>query len=460
MTKPAVPGTAVLIVEDDANLREALFDTLNSDSLRVLTADSGPCALEILNKNHVGLVISDLQMEPMDGATLLGEIRQQHPALPAVLMTAHGTIENAVDVMRNGAVDYIVKPFEADELKQIVAKYLKPVAVANQPIAVDPSMLDLLRIAERVAATEATVTISGASGCGKEVIARYIHKYSPRSEHPFVAINCAAIPENMLEAVLFGYEKGAFTGASNAYAGKFEQAQNGTLLLDEISEMDLALQAKLLRVLQEKEIERIGGRKTLPLDVRVLATTNRDLRQDVADSLFREDLYYRLNVFPLHIPALRDRPLDILPLSEFIIRRHAEPKSSVITIAESAQKQLLKHDWPGNVRELENLLQRTIILLHGSTIEAGDLAFEETSNTAISASADGDLQEGLRDREYQLILDALRANSGKRGAVAKSLGISCRTLRYKLARMRDEGIAIPGEQNDVAAAETALGESV
>jgi len=323
---------------------------------------------------------------------------------------------------------------------------LKTIEKSDRVIAVDPVSLDLLRVAGRVAATEATVTISGESGCGKEVIARYIHEESPRAEQQFVAINCAAIPENMLEAVLFGYEKGAFTGATTAHAGKFEQAENGTLLLDEISEMDLALQAKLLRVLQEKEIERIGGRKTLTLNVRVLATTNRDLRQYVTEGRFREDLYYRLNVFPLHVPPLRGRKLDILPLAEMSLQRHGEQRSSCVSLAESAQQALLSHDWPGNVRELENLMQRTTILLHGNTINVGDLAFEKGVATVAAATEENGLHQGLLNREYQLIVDALTSNGGKRGAVAEALGISPRTLRYKLARMREAGIEIPGEQ--------------
>ena len=438
---------AVLIVEDDANLREALFDTLSSDELPVLTADSGPGALEILNKEQVGLVISDLQMEPMDGVTLLGKIREQFPSLPAVLMTAHGAIQNAVDVMRNGAADYLVKPFEADDLRKVVGKYLQTTGGAGKVVAEDPLSLEVLRMAARVAATEATVTISGESGSGKEVIARYIHENSSRIAEPFVAINCAAIPENMLEAVLFGYEKGAFTGATSAHAGKFEQANGGTLLLDEISEMDLGLQAKLLRVLQEKEIERIGGRDTLSLDVRVLATTNRNLRQHVADGRFREDLYYRLNVFPLHIPALRERPLDILPLAEMALQRHAGVHAAAYTLTPEAEHKLLSHAWPGNVRELENLMQRTTILLRGSAIGASDLAFEQHGDIE-GTDSEPDLQQGLRNTEFQLIVDALRAHAGKRGDVAESLGISARTLRYKLARMREAGIAIPGEDHE------------
>ncbi len=435
MTQPAV-----LIVEDDASLREALFDTLNSSEQPVLTAESGPAALDIIDQEPVGLVVSDLQMEPMDGATLLSKIREQYPTLPAVLMTAYGTIENAVDVMRKGAADYHVKPFEADELKAIVDKYIQAPAEDKLPVAADASTVKLLNVAERVARTEVTVTINGPSGCGKEVFARYIHDRSPRREKPFVAINCAAIPESMLEAVLFGYEKGAFTGATGAHAGKFEQAANGTLLLDEISEMDLALQAKLLRVIQEKEVERIGGRNVIPLDVRILATTNRDLRQYVADGKFREDLYYRLNVFPLHIPALRDRRDDILPLTEMLLQRHG---GKSLTLADCAKEALLAHDWPGNVRELDNLVQRTLILISGSEIRASDLTFEQAASDQQAA----DLSQGLRNREFQLIIDAMNAHAGKRSDVAAALGISPRSLRYKLARMREQGVAIPGERS-------------
>ena len=432
---------AVLIVEDDANLREALFDTLRSDTLPVFTADSGPAALDILENEAVGLVVSDVQMEPMDGVTLLGKIREQHPTLPAVLMTAYGTIESAVQVMRNGASDYLVKPFEAEDLKSMVDKYLQSPSAGDSPVAADTKTVELLQVARRVAATEVTVTINGPSGCGKEVFARYIHQQSPRRDKPFIAINCAAIPETMLEAVLFGYEKGAFTGAAGAHAGKFEQAAGGTLLLDEISEMDLGLQAKLLRVIQEKEVERIGGRKVIPLDVRILATTNRDLRRYVMDGKFREDLYFRLNVFPLHIPSLRERRDDILPLVDNAMQRHAD---RALTLSSDARDALLQHDWPGNVRELENLIQRTLILLTGPAIEASDLAFEQLDELQ---SSPGDLSAGLRNREYQLIIDAMQSNGGGRSDVAAALGISPRSLRYKLARMREEGIAIPGDKS-------------
>lgn len=433
-------GPAVLIVEDDANLREALLDSLNASQHPVIAAGSGPEALDIIDRQPIGLVVSDLQMQPMDGETLLREIRRQHPSLPAVLMTAYGSIENAVEAMRKGAADYLVKPFRADELRAIVDRYLKSSPDDDQPVAADPKSIELLRIASRVANTDATITISGESGSGKEVIARYVHACSRRRDKPFVAINCAAIPENMLEAVLFGYEKGAFTGASAAHAGKFEQADGGTLLLDEVSEMALGLQAKLLRVIQEREVERLGGRNVVSLDVRVLATTNRDLRQYVADGRFREDLYYRLNVFPLQIPALRMRTGDIVPLANLAIGKHSDHGRPTPVLDACAERKLMAHDWPGNVRELENLMQRSLILLQGDTITAADLAFEEVGQAPDSSVEAHLLHDDLRHREYELVLEAMQKHGGNRGAVAAALGISPRTLRYKLARMRELGV--------------------
>jgi two-component system response regulator FlrC len=298
--------------------------------------------------------------------------------------------------------------------------------------------------------------ITGESGSGKEVIARFVHEQSTRADGPFVAINCAAIPENMLEAVLFGYEKGAFTGAYQARAGKFEQANGGTLLLDEISEMDLGLQAKLLRVLQEREVERLGGKTTIPLNVRVLATSNRVMREEVSAGRFREDLFYRLNVFPLHLLPLRERPADILPIAQRLLERHTPAGQPVPDLCPSAEHALLAHNWPGNVRELDNVLQRAVILMSGECIEASDLHFEPeamaaempvmpriNSADAGQPTAEKDSLEGdLRQREHQLILDAIEA-AGSRKAAAERLGISPRTLRYKLARMREAGIAVP-----------------
>lgn len=437
---------AVLIVEDDANLRQALSDTLSGSDYPVFSAKSGPEALSILNRESVGLVVSDVQMEPMSGHELLGHIRQHNPTLPAVLMTAYGTIENAVEEMRNGAADYLVKPFAASELIGVVDRYMRAPPDSDLPVAADPKTIELLRVAGRVAQSNVTVTLSGESGTGKEVFARHVHNQSARRDQPFIAINCAAIPENMLEAVLFGHEKGAFTGANATHEGKFEQANGGTLLLDEISEMDISLQAKILRVIQEREVERVGGRKTIPLDVRVLATTNRDLRQRVTDGKFREDLYYRLNVFPLHIPPLRQRPGDIQPLAQLAISRHYDGDRSVPVLSECATAKLLTHDWPGNVRELENVIQRSLIMLAGNEITAQSLVFEEVSGEEMAHESPGKaLRNDLKQREFQLVIDALRADEGNRRCAAQKLGISPRTLRYKLAQMRKAGVTIPDE---------------
>lgn len=439
-----MPRHDVLIVEDDAVLRDALCDTLRARNLSVCAAADGREALALLDDSEVGLLLSDVQMEPMGGRELLARVRRQYPELPAVLMTAFGTIEQAVDAMRDGACDYLVKPIDADGLVETLHRHLRRQTGPGDPVAQDPKSLELLELARRVARSDATVTIGGESGCGKEVVARYIHEHSPRKDQPFVAINCAAIPENMLEAVLFGHEKGAFTGASAAHPGKFEQAQDGTLLLDEVSEMQISLQAKLLRVIQEREVERIGGRKTIKLNVRVLATTNRDLRQCVADGEFREDLYYRLSVFPLHIAPLRERPADILPLADFAITRHLETARPAPVLSKEAQAKLLSHDWPGNVRELDNLIQRTLILQPGSLITDTDLVFEPVAaGGEKDEPGKADLQDSLRHRERQVILDVLARCGGNRSAAAKTLGISARTLRYKIARLRENGVSLP-----------------
>ncbi len=318
-------------------------------------------------------------------------------------------------------------------------------------VAVDARSLELINLATRVAATEATVMISGESGTGKEVIARHIHNHSKRAHGPFVAINCAAIPENMLEALLFGYERGAFTGAYQTTPGKFEQAQGGTLLLDEISEMDLGLQAKLLRVLQEREVERIGGRKVIPLDLRVLATSNRNLKEQVVLGAFREDLYYRLNVFPLRLHPLRERRDDIVPLTLRLFERRCQPGQVMPQLSESAIDKLLSHSWPGNVRELDNVVQRALILMTGDTISADILHFEAFSEASsiqeavepLLSNVPGLLGSDLKKREQHLIIDALKEGKGSRKFAAEKLGISPRTLRYKLARLREQGIAIP-----------------
>jgi two-component system response regulator FlrC len=322
----------------------------------------------------------------------------------------------------------------------------------SEPVAHAPSSRRLVDLARRVAQSGCTVLVVGESGTGKEVLARYIHRRSPRAAQPFVAVNCAAIPENMLEAILFGYERGSFTGAHASHPGKFEQAQGGTLLLDEVTEMSLGLQAKLLRVLQEREVERLGGRTPVALDVRVIATTNRRLREEVAAGRFREDLYYRLNVFPLAIAPLRLRRDDVLPLAMQLLTARCRPGEPIPALSAEAAHLLLTYAWPGNVRELDNLLQRALILLTGPVIRPEHIQFELAGETtppsagaALAASQDAirSLSGSLVQAERDLILDALRTHQGSRREAAERLGISPRTLRYKLARLREAGIDVP-----------------
>ncbi len=472
-------SNTILVVEDDAGLREALIDTLEMSGIACVAADSAEQAMIQLKKSEFSLVVSDVQMGAMSGLDLLRSIKLNYPDLPVLMMTAYATIDDAVEAMRLGAIDYMAKPFAPEVLLNMVSRYLpeKP-KDTDGPIVADPSSIALLELASKVARSDASVMVLGPSGSGKEVLARYIHDKSNRCDAPFVAINCAAIPENMLEATLFGYEKGAFTGAIQACPGKFEQAQGGTILLDEITEMDLGLQAKLLRVLQEREVERLGARKTISLDVRVLATSNRDLKEAVADNQFREDLYYRLNVFPLMWRPLCERPGDIIVLAKHLIERHlVKNKEPLATLDGAAEQKLLSHAWPGNVRELDNVIQRALILRTGNVIGEQAIFIEnlmqapinstpkqeiaaEQANTPSGAYYDdkitpaeassslpsvdtGSYKDELKDKEHKIILDTLARCQGKRKDVAQTLGISPRTLRYKLAQMRDLGISLP-----------------
>jgi len=441
--------TTILIVEDDAGLREALLDTLLLGNYNVVEADCAEQALIMLSMQAIDLVVSDIQMGEMSGLTLLKSIKAKYPNMPVLLMTAYATINDAVQAMRDGATDYLSKPFAPEVLLNLVGRYAPAQKIESRtPIVADPSSLKLLELSRKVAKSEATVMVMGPSGSGKEVLSRYIHDQSPRSDAPFVAINCAAIPENMLEATLFGYEKGAFTGAIQACPGKFEQAQDGTLLLDEITEMDLALQAKLLRVLQEREVERLGGRKTVKLNVRVIATSNRDLKKAVDAGEFREDLYYRLNVFPIEWRPLSERPGDIVPLAEHLVQRHASSQGlGSIRLSAAARNKLSQYGWPGNVRELENVVQRALILCENNEIDASDLMIDEDISAPVEAvqeqADENRLGSELRYQEHQIILDTLVSCNGKRKDVAEKLGISPRTLRYKLARMREDGIEVP-----------------
>lgn len=489
---------SMLVVEDDVQLREAIIDTLCLKKIKVHEASSAEAAIEFLKRHSVDMILSDISMGELSGFDLLNHVKSHYPSIPVVLMTAYGEVEKAVQAIQQGATDYLVKPFEVSVLLETVNQFMTQTesdADTTEPVANDPSSRALLKLAKQVADSEATVLISGESGTGKEVLARYIHQNSGRKKGPFIAINCAAIPENMLESTLFGYEKGAFTGAYNSMPGKFEQAQGGTILLDEISEMEIGLQAKLLRVLQEKEVERLGGRKTIELDVRVVATTNRDLLSYVSEKKFREDLYYRLSVFPLQWKSLRDRKQDILPIAERLLNKHCKKQNKApIIFDESAQLKLSSHPWPGNVRELDNVIQRALIIQNGSQITASDIVlnvmqnprselptmghsvgagsaplhqsakFQSHSNysaeTQSGLSSDhGDvldrnhegssdanldtdaLGDNLKQREYTLIIEALRNEKNKKLA-AEKLGISPRTLRYKMAKMREQGIDI------------------
>ena len=486
----------ILIVEDDQDLREALVTTLELAKFRVREASNAEQALKCLAEGPLDMVVSDVNMPGMSGHELLYEVQKLYPGLPMMLITAYGQISHAVSAMQAGAIDYLVKPFEPSVLVEAVSRVVGSSGSrqkgSDQPVAEDPISKRMFQLAAKVAASDSTVMISGESGTGKEVLARYIHNQSPRSDQPFIAINCAAIPENMLEAILFGHEKGAFTGAVSSSPGKFEQANGGTILLDEISEMDLGLQSKLLRVLQEREVERVGGRKTIQLDVRVIATTNRDLGHYVREGQFREDLYYRLTVFPMHWQPLRERPMDILPLANSLLKAHCRKmKLTGITFSADARQALTQHRWPGNVRELDNALQRALVLHQGNVIQASDLCLElgidgrmdahsapsvtshssaQVSSRAMEDQDDPSLEhpmEGpvtapqdpmthqsdsvtslgdeVRQREFRIIIDALRRERGRRNRAAEQLGISPRTLRYKLAQMRDAGIDLDAE---------------
>ena len=452
----------VLVVEDDLSLCEALCDTLEIGGYSVASAYNGTEALVKLEQGQFKLVVSDVQMPVMDGFQLLKNMQHKYAKIPVLLMTAFGTIPKAVEAMQAGASDYLIKPFDAKALVNKVADYVVVnTEDSNERVVQDESMKKLYALTAKVAKTGVTVLLQGESGTGKEVIAHYIHQNSTNYLGPFVAVNCAAIPENMLEAMLFGYEKGAYTGAAQAMPGKFEQAQGGTLLLDEIAEMDLGLQAKLLRVLQEKEVERLGSHKKIKLNVRILAATNQKLKVQMEQGRFREDLYYRLSVFPISVPPLRDRPGDILPLAQGLMQRHKADGNSVPEFSPKAVEKMLAYGWPGNVRELDNVVQRALILRMGDTITVDDLVFEDlgsmmavvngnaSSDTAKSLQKiypvdikDESLGDGVRSAEESIILQTLQMENGSRKTTAEKLGISPRTLRYKMARMKDSGVII------------------
>ncbi len=416
----------ILIVDDDPQMRLALMEAINRLGYKAVLSNNGKDALEKILSSNFSMVITDMKMPSMTGLDLLKEIRRASLKIPVLVITAFATIENAVDTMKEGAVDYLMKPFSFETIKKTIDSILSKEKRKKQIITNNQEMQKILKIAEDLSASDITVLIYGESGTGKELLARYIHSLSKRSDMQFVAVNCAAIPDNLLESELFGFEKGAFTGASDKKAGKFEIANGGTILLDEIAEMSIVLQSKLLRVLQEKEVDRVGGKKPVPVDVRVIATTNKDLQRQCAENRFREDLYYRLNVFPLKLLPLRERQDDILLLAKHFMEIYAASFSKNISgFTDEAMEFLKSQQWRGNIRELENIIQRAVFICKGKIIDTKDFLFEDIIS---SKKCNGK----LKDMEKELIIKTLNDVKGNKTKAAKILGVSVRTIRNKL----------------------------
>lgn len=470
----------ILIVDDDDNMREAMKETVLRLNINVDTAENGRKGFEMATKKVYDLIISDMRMPEIDGLSMFEMLKATGIKTPVCFVTAYGSVTGAVEALKIGAYDYILKPFSPEVIEELIRRTFELSDAAagekvqqeqdhNQKGTVYKSayMEHVFSLAKDVAESEATVLITGESGTGKEVLARFIHENSGHAKGPFVAVNCAAIPENLIESELFGYEKGAFTGAVNKKLGKFETADGGTILLDEIGEIPIHLQAKLLRVLQEKEVERLGALKPSKINTRVLATTNRNLKEMSQEGTFREDLYYRLNVISMELPPLRDRKEDVADLSSFFIKKYSEiNKKAVKPLSDDALKALQSYDWPGNVRELEHTIERAVVLsktneitskdlfLHGITI-AGFKSKPETENIVeekeeakktadISSdeSMGGAVGRTIADVEQELILKTLQDVAGNRTKAAEILGITVRTLRNKLNEYRDMGIDV------------------
>ncbi|HHQ4621022.1 TPA: lateral flagellar response regulator transcription factor LafK [Aeromonas veronii] len=437
----SLAGPHILLIQPLIVAENEVEKILSKEGIRVSSVNSVKQSKGIIADDNVNLILLD-----MDAMTELGpRILREFNGLDCVIIVNEHQAAIAAEAMCAGAIDYIVKPFCPQQLLDAVRGALRLRQAIPNLIAVSPMSLQVLQLARRAAKTSATILIGGESGTGKERLARYIHEMSARAEKPFLAINCAAIPEAMLESILFGHNKGAFTGAVSAQPGKFELAQGGTLLLDEISELPLNLQAKLLRVLQEKEVERLGSNQTIALDVRIIAASNKDLRKLVADGLFREDLFYRLDVLPMNWPALRERPDDIIPLANYFIERYASQRG--YRLSERACQLLLSYEWPGNVRELDNVIQRSLIMARGLHIQAVDLMLPHCAAEPEMVESGGwhvpeGLSETRRHAEFQFVLETLRRFRGHRTRTADALGMTTRALRYKLAAMREQGIDI------------------
>ncbi len=443
----------ILIVEDEPKMLRLLDLNLAEEGYRTHTAQDANTGLKILSQEKIDLVLTDLRLPGMDGLEFLQAVKRVNAHLPVIVMTAYGTVETAVEAMKAGASDYVLKPFSLDEIKLILRKELDVRRLREENLSLREAlgqryefknivarsgkMQEVLGLVERVAPTSSTVLLGGESGVGKDLIARAIHQHSRRASGPFVKINCTAIPENLLESELFGYEKGAFTGATSSKPGKFELADKGTIFLDEIGDVPGAIQAKLLRVLQEREFERLGGTKTLKVDVRLVAATNRDLRAALEQGTFRDDLYYRLNVVPINIPPLREHPEDIPYLAEHFLERFARQAGKGIGgITPAAMKLLKEFHWPGNVRELENIVERAVALASGSMIDAGDIHLDvappRPSSSPVPFPTEGMTLDQFED---EMIREAMRRAGGNKSQAARLLGLSRNALRYRLSKM-------------------------
>jgi len=440
----------ILIVDDEERMASVVAMALGRAGYACETCNSGAAALDVLAERGADVVVTDWKMPQMDGFELLRHLRAQQPGLPVILLTAHGSVPSAVAAMREGAFDYVTKPFDNDELRAVVARALdmtrlerenrylrQEIASRYAPestVAESPRSKDLLALLRRVAPSRSTVLIQGESGTGKELVARLLHYWSERVGRPFVAVNCKAFAEGVLESELFGHEKGAFTGATTARAGCFERAAGGTLFLDEIGETSPDFQAKLLRVLQDGEVLRVGATQTRTVDVRLVAATNRVLRDEIAAGRFREDLFFRLNVIPIHLAPLRERPEDILPLARHFLDRHAADAGRRLQLTADAEEVLLVHAWPGNVRELENAIERAVVLARSEVITPEDLLLEQGLAVA-AASGDVTLQETLDRATAARIRGALEAAKGQRAEAARILGIERTTLYRMMKRL-------------------------
>ena len=443
----------VLVVEDEDKLRRVIELQLKGAGFDVLQAADAEAALRLCDQ--ADLIRTDLKLPGMDGLELLEQLRRQDLRTPVIVMTAFGTIENAVQAMKAGAADFLPKPFSLDHLMAVVNKAMELRTLRDENrqlkeelgaryqfdniVGRSPIMREIFATIARIAPTRATVLLAGESGVGKDMIARAIHHHSPRADRPFVKINCTSIPENLMESELFGYEKGAFTGANITKPGKFEQADTGTVMLDEIGDVPANVQVKLLRILQEREFERLGSNKTRHIDVRVLAATNVDLRAALEQGTFREDLYYRLNVMPLNIPALRERKEDIPYLADHLVKKLSKDLGSPVNeISEGAVQRLMAYHWPGNVRELENVLERSMVLSTGPVLQADDIRLDMQLRSKVQSSAgDHFLPEGMTLDEYEqsIIKEALKRANGNKSQAARLLGLTRNALRYRLTQM-------------------------